>query len=272
MLQTARRHGHDLVRDLELPPQIGRDELARNPGRSDVHPAVRRHLSTLEGAPVRAAVGQHLGPRDPILSIYRERAALAAAHVLHLVEREAAGVAEASERTPLDIAEQAVRGVLDHGEPVQFRQRRETGHVAGHARVVSRHDRPGAVRDRRGDPCRVQAEGVGRDVREHWSRTRLGHRGRGRGMGERRHDGLVARPQLGEQHRQLERRGARRGQQDQRAAESLPEPLGAQSRVPTASAKQAARSHLRHVLGPPAHAVGPVEWHAADVVWAQVTW
>ena len=96
--------GHDRVGHPELPPEIRGRQLAEHRRGAEIDPGVGRDLTALERGAVGAAVAEDLGALRPVAAVHDERAALAAGHVLDVVEGEAARVADAAERAPVESA------------------------------------------------------------------------------------------------------------------------------------------------------------------------
>ena len=121
------------------------------------------------------------------------------------------------------------------------------------------HDRLRARGDRRIDEPLVEVQRVLADVDEHGHGAAQRERVGGRRERERRHDHLVARPDL-EQHRgELERRRARRRQQHPRRAEPRLELALAALGERSARRDVAGGDRLENLLVLVAYVVRPVE-------------
>jgi hypothetical protein len=171
-------------------------------------PGVLVDLAAQERAAVRALLTGDLGTLGQLRVRDSERAALAAAHVLRLVEAEAARVAEGAERAPAPACRDALRRILDQPEVPAARDSEQGVHVGRDPRIVHRQQsrRPG--RDAPLDILGVEAERALLDIGEHRTRADAQHRVGARDEGEGRADHLVAPADAERQQRQLERVGA----------------------------------------------------------------
>ena len=86
---------------LELRPEEGGDQLARQERRTDFLPGVLIDLAPEETAAVRAFLADDLGPCDQLGVVHQQRPALAGDQVLGFVEAIGAKVADAAQRAPL---------------------------------------------------------------------------------------------------------------------------------------------------------------------------
>lgn len=98
-------------------------------------------------------------------------------------------------------------------------------HLAGDAGVVHRHDHAGAIRDRSLDFGLVEVHGVGAHVDEDEARALRHERGRRGGERVARQDDLVARLEVAQDRRHLERARATRREQRLGAAGLSLEPF-----------------------------------------------
>jgi hypothetical protein len=106
-------------------------------------------------------------------------------------------------------------------------------HLGGDAGVVDGHDRLRALAHRGRDQPLVEVQRVAPDVDEADVRPPEPERVRGGDVGEGRHDHLVPGLEVAEDGRDLERRGARVGQDHLGGAEGILHPLGALLGEPT---------------------------------------
>ena len=135
------------------------------------------------------------------------------------------------QRAALVGAEEAVGVVLDHGYAVPAGDLEDGVHLAGHAGIVHGHHGPGAGRDERLELRLVQVEGVGTDVDEDRAGTAEHERVHRGHEGERRHNDLVAWPDVQEQRGEFEGVRAGRREQDLRHAQRLFEERVAAARI-----------------------------------------
>ena len=222
-------------------------EVARQERRADVDPRVLVDLPLQELRTVRAFLADDLRARDILRMVDDERAALAHAVVLRLVERIAAEVADRAERPPLVRRHDALRGILDDEQMVAARDVHDRVHLAGHASVMHGHDDARALRDGRLDEALVDVHRVGAHVNEDESRPAQRERVRRRRERERRQDDLVARMDVSEDGRHLERVRPRRREQDPLRAEALLHPRAAFLAIREVAADLAAARRVCHV-------------------------
>ena len=175
------------------------------------------------------------------------------------MEGQGGEVAEPAQRPVAVAGEDGVGGVLDHEQVVAPGDLEDRVHVAAHAGVVDRHDRPGPGRDGRLDHRLVDVQRVGPDVHED-GRGAPEDEGVGRRHeGEGRHDDLVAGPDPAEDGRHLESRRAGMGEERLATADPLLEPAGAALRERAVAGKMAVRVGLLDVTELVAGEERPVE-------------
>ena len=121
-------------------------------------------------------------------------------------------------------------------------------HVGGDAGVVDGDDGAGAFGDRFFDQALVDVEGVGADVDETDARPAQGEGVGGGDEGVGRHDDLVARLEVAEDGRHLERGGAGVGQQHLAGAEAFFHPGVALLRELAVACEVAAEDRLGDVV------------------------
>jgi len=127
--------------------------------------------------------------------------------VLERMQREAGGDAVGAGALSRELRQDALAGVLDHGEVVALRDRHQLAHVGDLAGQLDRHDRLGLFGDRGLDLVDVHAEGI---VAVDQHRRGAGFRDRADGgdEGVGGGDDLVAVADAERLERQLERVGA----------------------------------------------------------------
>ena len=133
----------------------------------------------------------------------RDRAALPGRHDLARVEGEAAHDAERAAGAVAIPRPEGTGRVLHEGDPgrdggLELLPRH------GAAEQMNGHDRLRPRRDRCRDPLDVEVERVGVDVDDHGPGATQLHRVGGGGEGVRRHDHLVARPDVERHHREVQ--------------------------------------------------------------------
>jgi len=158
--------------------------------------------------------------------IGKMRAALAARDVLGVVPALGAEGAEGAEVLPLPERTDAVGVVLHQGDATRLEQVEQAVDVDRDAAVVHGEDRTRPVGEGRGHLLDVDVQRVRVHVDQHRRGTTEGHRRDRRREGERRADHLVTRAELEQQRGQLQRVGARRGQQGAGGAGPLDQPVG----------------------------------------------
>ena len=153
-----------------------------------------------------AVVAQHAQPLGQLGIVGGDRAAVAeGAEILGRKETVRAGMAERAGPPSAHLGALRLRHVLDHFQPVLVGQRHDGVHVGRLAVEMDRHDRPGARRDRGGDPLGIDVDPAGRRLDRHHRGAHRRHREPGRDIGVGRHDHLVAGAEVpGAQH-QLQR-------------------------------------------------------------------
>ena len=197
---------------------------------------------------VRALLADDLGMVGVLLVGDEDGAALPHAVVLGLVEAVAAEVPECAEAAPFVGGHHALRRILDDKQVVLSGDFVDGVHLAGHARIVHRHDGLRLFGDGRLDELLVDVHRVGADVHEHALRAAQRERiGRGNER-ERRHNDLVTRPDTAKQRGHLERMRAARGQQGARAARLAFEPSVALLVELPVAANAAALDGLPHII------------------------
>ena len=138
---AARLQALELV---ELHLEDGRQHVREHVAAALGDPGVLVDLAAQEGAAVRALLAGDLGSLGQLRVRDSERAALAAAHVLRLVEAEAARVAEGAQRAPAPACRDPLRRVLDHPQARGGARFRAGRPCRARPRVVDRQDRGGA--------------------------------------------------------------------------------------------------------------------------------
>ena len=203
---------------LELTKQERRQELRWQIARSEIHPGVLVHLAAEELTAIGALLAQDLGALREMWIVQDQGPALAAADVLRFVKTQRRHRAERTQGAPAPGSEEPVRVVLDDRQAVSLRHRADDVHGAAHAGVVHRHDGACARRDQRLELPFVEIEGVGADVGEHRHRAAQREGVGARDEGERGQDDFIARLEVEQKCRELERMRAGRGEQSSRCA------------------------------------------------------
>ena len=188
----------DFVCHLELRPEIGRVDLAREVAVAEVDPGVFVDLAAEELGAVGAFLAEDLGLLVELRVVDDYRSSFAHRVVLGLVEGVAAEVADGAEGPAFICAHHALRSVLDDHEPVTARDVHDGVHLAGYAGVVHAADDLGPVGYGRLNPLLVDVHGVRSDVGENKARAAEDRRVRGAGEGVAREDYLISGPQLAE--------------------------------------------------------------------------
>ena len=196
-------------------------ELAERVGGADIDPGVLVDLSTVEAAAVRALLVDDLGALDEALVVDEKAPPSPQLTFFVSWKLSAPRWPMPPSARPSTRRTDALRGVLDDEEVVRAASSRRRVHLAADAGVVNRHDRLGPRRDRGFDQLLVEAERVGPNVDEHGAAAAPDDGVRRRDERERRHDHLVARSDVGERERHLERRRARVGEERVPAAGPL---------------------------------------------------
>ena len=217
----------DLIRHLELSPEIGGVELRGQEAVADIHPGVLVHLATVEAGAVGALLPQDLRAVDVCGGIDKDSAALAHGVVLRLMEGEAPEVPDGAESLPLVARHDALGRVLDDQQTVLSRDGHDRVHLAGHARVVHDDDDLRAARDGGLDLRLVDVHGVGADIHKDQARPVVGKGVGGGGEGEAWQDHLVPGLKLTQEARHIQGSGAGGGQQHLVGVKALFHPLAA---------------------------------------------
>ena len=216
-------------------------------------------LAPVELAAVGSLLADDLGPLDERRIVDDQSPALARHQILGLMERDGGEMAKRTGRAALVARSQCLGSILHDDQFMIGGDRIDPIHVAGGARIMHNEDRLGAWRDSGFDRCRVDVERTGIDVDEYRNCPAKHHRVGGRHEGERRHDHLVARPQIAKDRRHFQRSGAGMGKQ--RAIRSQPplEPFAATARKVAIARELAAGQRRPDVLDLAAQYGWPVE-------------
>ena len=202
----------------------------------------------MELTAVCTLLADNLGAVAELFIVYQQCAALAHAVVLGLVVAVAAEVPECPERLALVGGHHALRGIFHHEQIMALCNLVDLVHLAGHARVVHRHNRLRLLGNSRLDQVLVQVHRVGANVHEHALGPLRNECVGSTHERERGHNHLVARPDVAKAGRHLERMRAARGKERLRRAGVLLEPLVAQQVVGAVTANTAALDGLLHIV------------------------
>ena len=163
---------------------------------------------------------------------------------------------------PTFVSRHNALGRIFHHKQVMFgRQRHNSIHFAGHARVMHRHNRAGFVGDRRFNQRFVNVHGIRADINKDNFRASQ-HESIGRG--DKRiawHNDFIARLDIQQQCRHLKRCGAGRRQQYFLAAKMLFQPLLAATGKTAVATQFAAVHRSLHVIEFSAHHRRCVKWN-----------
>ena len=225
----------------------------------------------MPGIFVRQAL-QHLPPVRPLLPqdfrpvhVFRvpdhDRPALAHGEVLRLVEAEAPEIPQCAALPSLVGTPDALRRILDHNQPVLFRNRVDRVHLRGNPGIIDGIDRLRLLRNQAFDQVLIQVQ----RIRPHVAEYRLcppQHEGVCcRGERERGHDHLVPRLNLRQDRRHLQGSRAARGQQsllNPKQGLQLPVYFGG---IGPVSRKVPASQSVAYIFNLFFRNRGPVEWY-----------
>ena len=171
-----------------------------------VEPVVEAETAVLE--PARRLEAALVAQRDQQLVLVlrpgRDRPALAGRHLLVRVEGPDRRMAVRAERPPFVARPQSLARVLDERQAVLVADRAQLVELAWVAEDVDRDDRLRALGDRRLDGRRIEVERVRIDVGEDRRRAFVDRAVRRSDERVRRRDHLVARPDAGEPHAEMQ--------------------------------------------------------------------
>ena len=193
--------GHDLVHAFELRHAERRLQVGQS--KVEAQLAVPEASLGLEGKIAQAA-----GARGERVVVGQQHAALAGRQQFVGVEAERARVAEAATAPTLVRCAVGLGGVLDDCQSVPLRHVEQGIHIHRVPIDVHGHDRPRALGDLTFDPVHVHRPRARIAVDQHGHGLGLNDRQRARDDGEGRHDDLVARLQIEQRHRYLQRHRA----------------------------------------------------------------
>ena len=180
---------------------------------ADIAPGIFIDLTTEELAAVCAFFTDDLGSFDQRFIVNQRRAAFTARRVVFgFMEAKAANMTNGSQCTPFVSGHHALSSIFHHKQIMLFRQRHNGVHFAGHTRVMDRHDNARFVGDRCFNQRFVDVHGVRANIHKNdFCATQ--HKGIGSGdKGVARHDHFIARLDIEQQRRHLQRSGAGRRQ------------------------------------------------------------
>ena len=237
----------DLVRVLQLRPEIGGVQFTGQVAVPKVHPGVLVHLSPEKLGAVGALLPEDLGALIILGPVDDQGAALPHGVVFRLMEGVAAKVADGPQRPSLVRAHNRLRGVLHHQQPVPPGDVHHGVHLTGHPGVVHHGDDAGAVRNGRLDLCLVDVHRVGADIHEHQLCPGQYRGGRRAGEGKAGEDHLVPRPQAAQEEGHIQRRGPAGGQKDLLGGKALLQPGVALFGKGTVAADLTAADRLRDI-------------------------
>ncbi len=237
------------IRRLQLRPQVGRLQIRHQIAGANIAPGIFIHLATEELAAIGALLTNNLSAFNQRPVVDQRRTAFAPGGVVFsFVEAKAADMADGSQRAPFIGRHHPLRGVLHHVQVMMLSDSHNGVHLTGHACIVDRHNGAGVLGDRRLDKPLINVHGVRADVDKDDFRSTQ-HKGvGGRDEGIAGHDHFVARLDIQQQGRHLQRGGTGGGQQHLGAAETLLHPLLAATRIAAVAAQLAAAHRRLHVI------------------------
>ncbi len=197
----------------KLPVEESRQQIRRQVGRANVHPAIFIHLAAEETRAIGAFFADDLCPLDKLRVVDQQRASFAAGEVLGFMEGLRGHHAEGSQELSFVLAEQTVGVIFHHRHMITVGDIHDRVHFAAHTRIMHGDDRPGAGRERRFQLGFVQIKGIGPDVQEDRAGAAQDEGVDRRNEGKVRDDHLVAFFDLQQDGRHLERVRAGSGQQ-----------------------------------------------------------
>ncbi len=205
----------DLIRHLQLRPQVRSLDLAHDKIGANVHPLVAADLATKKLPAVSTIVVDNFGAGKEFRVVDDDGAALASGgEVLGFVEAEAAHVADGAEGFVFVGRCQGRRGVLHDDEVVFFCYRHDGVHVACYASVVNRDDDARFGSDGRFDLGVVYVHVVRFDVHHDGDCSAEDESIDARNKGEAGQDHLLARLYVGQDCGKLQGGSARGGHED----------------------------------------------------------
>ena len=204
----------NLISQFQLPPQASRLQFTRQEAAAEIDPGIFVHLAAQELAAVGTLLTQNFGAFDKAFVIDHQRAAFTAAGVVFgFMEAESRQVTFNTNEIAFVFAHDALRGVFDHQQVMLVGQAHDRIHIAGDAGVMHGHNGFGFIGDRRSHQRCIHIHGFRVDIDEFDFRAAQHEGIGGTDEGVAWHDNFVARLDIDQQRGDLQRGGARWGQQ-----------------------------------------------------------
>ena len=199
----------DRISPLKLSEQKSRCEFTWQIGGADIHPSILVHITTKEAFAIGSLFPDDFSPVYPLWVVHQQGSPLAADDVLGFMETDTPEMANRSQGLPAIRRKQRLRCIFYDPRVMTLRQIQDGIHFAGNSCVVHGNDCPGFRGDRSLDPHFIQIQRVRSNVDKYRNPAAQHKSVRGRHEGERGHDNLIARLDVGQNggHFQCRRSG-----------------------------------------------------------------